>query len=334
MRRADFFVILFWAAFLSSCLSNSPEGHDEASSALKTPVDGPITFHVETTALGAEVFDTRATTITIEVRNTTPDAFGAVGEISVEDGSEITTYQMQPGESTIVHPLPAGEKRVTITAGEQARFRGEMRGVFIQEITFNGHAVPIPPSAPRILVYGDSLAVGGNVDHPSAEAWPVLLRQYYSVRVEAYGYRTLHDDASTPEKRSEFTARISDWSPETIWLAVGTNDYGLEVWSAPEFGKAYAATLDAIHSSNPGARLFAQSPIWRAEEPANSFGDDLDDYRQQIAGTCAARSAWCVYVDGRDPSFPQPEELDEDGIHLTTESSLKYAQTVLRRLGK
>jgi lysophospholipase L1-like esterase len=162
----------------------------------------------------------------------------------------------------------------------------------------------------------------------------VLLRQYYSVLVEAYGYRTLHEDASTPQKRSEFASRISDGRPEYVWLAVGTNDYGLDVWPARQFGKAYAATLDAIHLSNPQARLFAQSPLLRAEEPVNSFGNDLNDYRQQIASACRARPAWCVFVDGRDPAFPQPEELHEDGIHLTTESSLKYAQAVLAILGK
>ena len=334
MRRPDLCLVLLGAAFLSSCLSHSPEGQGGARWAVRTPIGGPTTFQVETTALAEEVFETEATTVTIEVRNTTPDAFGAVGEISIEDESGITTYQIQPGESTIVHPLPAGKKRVTVTAGEQARFRGEMRGIFIHEIRFDRPAVAIQPAHPGMVVYGDSLAVGGNVTHPSAQAWPVLLRQHYSVLVEAYGYRTLYDDASTPEKRSEFASRISDWSPEYIWLAVGTNDYGLEVWPARKFREAYAATLDAIHSSNPQALLFAQSPILRVAEPVNSFGDNLNDYRRQIASACMARSDWCVFVDGRDPAFPQPEELDEDGIHLTTESSLKYAQAVLSILGK
>ncbi|HSL43190.1 MAG TPA: SGNH/GDSL hydrolase family protein [Anaerolineales bacterium] len=321
-------------ALLSSCSSDSPKGYDGAGSVVETPVGGQTTFQVKTTALSAEVFETESTSVTIDVKNTTPEAFGAVGEISIEDGSGTTTYQLEPGESTIVHPMPGGKKRVIITAGGQSRFRGEMRGVFIREITFDRPAMAIQPSPPRILIYGDSLATGGNVDHPSAEAWPVLLRQHHSVIVEAYGYRTLYDDASAPEKRSEFTSRISALSLEYVWLAMGTNDYGLEVWSAREFGEAYAATLDAIHSLNPQARVFAQSPILRAEEPANFFGNDLNDYRQQIADACMARSAWCVFVDGRDPAFPQPEELDEDGIHLTTESSLKYAQAVLNILGK
>ena len=336
MRRPNQYIIavLLFVALLSFCRINSSEGHGGSSSAVKTPIGGQTTFQMQTTALSAEVFETEATSITIDVRNTTPGAFGDVGEISIEDGSGMTTYQMQPGESTIAHPMSEGKKRVTITAGGQSRYRGEMRGIFIDEITFDKPAIAIQPSPPQILIYGDSLTIGANVDHPSAESWPVLLRKHYSVIVEAYGYRALYDDASTPEKRSEFVSRMSAWMPEYVWLAVGTNDYGFEVWSSREFGEAYAATLDAIHSSNPQARVFAQSPILRAEEPANSFGNDLNDYRQQIASACMARSAWCVFVDGRDSLFPQPDELGDDGVHLTTESSLKYAQAVLNIIGK
>lgn len=336
MRRPNQYVVivLFFLAFLSSCQSSSSAAHGGSGSAIKTPLGRQTTFLVETTSLAAEVFETESTSVTVDVRNTTPEAFGAVGEISIEHGNGIMTYEMPPGESTIIHRMPEGKKRVTITAGGQSRFRGEMRGVFIQEITFDRPSIAIPPSHPLLLIYGDSLASGGIVDHPSAEAWPVLLRRHHSVIVDAYGYRALYDDASIPEERSELASRISAWGPEYIWLAMGTNDYGLELWPAREFGEAYAATLDAIHSSNPQARLFAQSPILRAEEPANSFGDDLNEYRQQIADACLARSAWCVFVDGRDPAFPQPAELNEDGIHLTTETSLKYVQAVLSILGK
>ena len=186
----------------------------------------------------------------------------------------------------------------------------------------------------RTKVYGDSLTVGGNVDHVSAEAWPVLLRKRFSVRLEAYGYRALHDDAFTAETRSEFASRILAWSPDYIWLAIGANDYAFGLWPARQFGEAYAATLDAIHSLNPQVKVFAQSPIRRMDEGPNSFGDTLEKYRRQIAGACLARSAWCIFVDGTAAAFPQPDELYEDGIHLTTKSSAKYAKAVLGLLSK
>jgi lysophospholipase L1-like esterase len=172
------------------------------------------------------------------------------------------------------------------------------------------------------------------VDHLSAEAWPVLLRKHYPVLIEAYGYRALYEDASTAEARSALALKISSWLPRYVWLAIGTNDYAFGLWPASEFGEAYDATLDAIHESSPQSTLFAQSPILQADEPPNIFGDTLENYRQQIASACLARSAWCTFVDGTEAVFPQPAELDQDGIHLTIDSSAKYAEAVRNTIGK
>jgi lysophospholipase L1-like esterase len=270
----------------------------------------------------------------LNVSNTFPEKLNNSASISIGDGSDLITYQVQSGESTIVHSMPVGKKRVTITSGGQIKFDNEIKGVFIDQITFDGPAVPVTQAGKRIVVYGDSLAVGGKVSHPSAEAWPVLLRKHYSVMVAAYGYRTLYDDAATAQARSELATNIASSTPDIIWLAIGTNDYAFDVWSEQDFGEAYAATLEAIHVSNPKAVLFAQSPILRIREEANSLGDSLENYRRQIADACLARPDWCVFVDGTDPAFPQPDELDKDGVHLTAESSAKYTEAVLSQIEK
>jgi lysophospholipase L1-like esterase len=206
--------------------------------------------------------------------------------------------------------------------------------VFIDKVTFDRSAVPLEHDGKRIVIYGDSLAVGGKVENPSAEAWPVLLRKYYPVLMEAYGYRALHDDASTAEARAELASKILSERPDYIWLAIGANDYAFGFWPAREFGEAYAATLDAIHTLNPEVILFAQSPILRVREGPNSFGASLEEYREQIKESCSARPGWCVFVDGTNPAFPQLHELDQDGIHLTIESSAKYAEAVRNQLEK
>ena len=283
---------------------------------------------MDKSTLSYEAFETEATSLTIAVSATIPDQFKEFADISVEDSSGLTTYEVQPGESTIIHSMPVGKKHVIVTAGLQTKFRNRIVGVFIDKITFDKPAIQIEKGDNRIVIYGDSLAVGGNVDHLSAEAWPVLLRKHYPVLVEAYGYRALHDDASTAQARTELASKILSQRPDYIWLAIGANDYAFGLWSARDFGKAYAATLDAIHTLNPEVILFAQSPILRVGEIPNSFGDSLEDYRQQIADACSARPGWCVFVDGTDPAFPQPNELDSDGVHLTAESSAKYAEAV------
>lgn len=284
--------------------------------------------------LSYRVFETEATSLTIDVTSTVPGQFKDFTDISVEDGSGITTYKVETGESTIVHSLPAGKKRVIVTSGMHTRFRNKITGVFVNKVTFNGTAVRIEQAGRRVLIYGDSLAVGGNVEHVSAKSWPVLVRKHFPTQVEAYGYRALHDDASTADARADLASKISSWAPDDIWLAIGGNDYAFDLWSAPQFGEAYAATLDAIHSSIPQTILYAQSPIHRGSEGPNALGDSLDDYRQQIATACQARSPWCIFVDGTIPAFPQLDELAEDGIHLTTKSSAKYAEAVLDIIDK
>lgn len=316
---------------LFSCAGNlQPDRTRPISPALTA---APSIFYLDKSALAYGVFETEATSLTLDISNTVPEQFQDFADISVQDGTGITTYEIEPGESTIVHNMPAGKKRVVITSGAQTKFNGEIVGIFINKITFAGSATQIEQDNKRLLVYGDSLAIGGNVNHLSAEAWPVLLREHYSVRVEAYGYRALYDDVSA-EARSELASNISSWMPDDIWLAIGGNDYAFELWPAQEFGKAYAEMLDTMHSASPRATLFAQSPILRADEPANVFGDILEKYRQQIETACLARVPWCIFVDGTNPAFPQPEELDKDGLHLTTQSSAKYAQAVLNTIGK
>ena len=332
-QRVRLVLLLF--IFLSSCLGNStPEIKETVSPTLtSTPTQTSIpiqtVFQIDQSALAYGIFETEAKSVIVDVYNTTPDGLNDSADISIEDGSGIHTYKLESGESTIIHSLPVGLKQVTITCGGQSWRNGEMMGVFINKITFNGSAVQVTPPGKRIVVYGDSLAAGGSVDNPSAEAWPVLLRRHYPVIVDAYGYRALYNDASTPAKRSEFTSKISSWMPDYIWLAIGLNDHIFGHWSAQEFGKAYAATLDTIHASNPQALVFAQSPILQANESPNALGNKLEDYRQQITTACLAREAWCVFVDGKNSVFPQPDELDKDGVHLTTESSAKYAEAVL-----
>ncbi len=309
--------------------SSTPSPTQTAVPPTSTPTPVRATFRLDRSALAYGIFETEATSLTIDVSNTVPGQAEKFADISVEDGSGLTAYKVPPGKSTITHAMSPGTKRVTITAGLQTKFRNVITGVFIDEITFNGSTVQVEQAGKRILVYGDSLAVGGNVEAPSAEAWPALLRRQFAIQVEAYGYRALYDDAATDETRAGFVSKLSSWRPDCIWLAIGANDYTFGPWSAQQFGEAYAATLDAIHSASSLAILFAQSPILQASESPNMLGDTLRKYRRQIKTACLVRSPWCIFVDGTNSAFPQPDELNEDGIHLTTQSSAKYAEAVL-----
>lgn len=229
--------------------------------------------------------------------------------------------------------LGAGEKQVELICGLQSKPGIEILGSWVCDVQFTASATQITPSAiPRLLVYGDSIAVGANATSPSLQGWVQLVRNEYtnSVLYEAWGWRSLHDDASTESAREAFAAHIAAQSPAEIWLAIGTNDYGLNKWSAAAFGAAYADLLDKLHAALPDAVIYAQTPLVRSSEAANGSGSTLGDYRTQIATAQSTRSAYCTLVDGTD--ILTTGDLT-DGVHPSTAGHALYAAYVKTVLG-
>jgi lysophospholipase L1-like esterase len=154
--------------------------------------------------------------------------------------------------------------------------------------------------------------------------------------VEGWGYRSLYDDTVDAPTRAAFIAKlVAAYSALTvIWLAMGTNDYGLNTQNAANFETRYGALLDDLHAAYPAATIYAQTPIERVSEVANGSGNTLGDYRAAIANAQATRAGFCTLVNGTDVAFPQqPGDLDVDGIHPTTAGQAKYATAVRAILG-
>ena len=107
-------------------------------------------------------------------------------------------------------------------------------------------------------------------------------------------------------------------------ITIGTNDYGLNKWNATDFGIAYAATLDALHSALPSAKIICQTPLVHISEVANGTGSTLGDHRTQIATVCNARS-WTTLVDGTQ--ILTTSDLTGD-VHPSTSGHAKYALAI------
>ena len=224
-------------------------------------------------------------------------------------------------------------RTVEIIAGLQSK-PSSIIGTYIDSVTYNNAAsfnIQTPTIGNRVLVYGDSIAVGGNATNPESQGYVPLLRNTYNQRVmlEGWGYRSLYEDANTTTLKNNFVSRIAGYQPSIIWLAIGTNDYGLNKWSAASFGTAYAAVLDGLHTALPSARIICQTPIVRSSEGANGSGNTLPDYRAQITSACNTR-AWTQLVDGT--TFLTTSNLD-DGVHPSTAGHAKYADRIAPYLG-
>lgn len=230
------------------------------------------------------------------------------------------------GSQNFIVSLGTGTKIVEIIAGAQSIPGSSVIGSFIDSVSYpedSTFSVLGPAINNRVLVYGDSISVGGNSSNPEYLGYAPMLRGTYGINsmVEGWGYRSLYADANTPALLDGLSARLNSYSPSTIWIAIGTNDYGLNKWSSGSFGSAYGTLIDTLHSSNPSARIICQSPIVRSSENANSFGDTLDEYREQIHTLCSAR-AWLRCVNGKN--ILSTGDL-ADGVHPTTAGHAKYA---------
>jgi len=296
------------------------------------------TNYRESSVFARWVFRTDATYMHLKTWNTIYGSYPAWTHIGVlvNEALNTTLEAVAANAQQFEVTLPAGHKAVELVAGLQSKPAATLLGTFLKSVYFAGGITKqISPStlSDRVVVYGDSITVGANATYPTSEGWPVLLRANIPIAVEAWGYRTLYDDAHTVPLRAALVAQLASFGPGAIWLAIGTNDYGLEEWSAADFGTAYAALMDDLHVALPSATIYCQTPIERTDESANIFGDTLGDYRTQIATAVSTRTAFAILVDGTDVAFPQsPGDLD-DGTHPTTAGHAKYYAAVKAVLG-
>jgi hypothetical protein len=268
------------------------------------------------------VFETEAASVDIDVfASTLPDSGTAI-QVLVNGVVHATPVLAAiTGEQTITQALPEGKKTVTIVAGVQALIAGSVVGVYLLSCEFDVLARLVPPAAPaRLLAYGDSTSQGGGGGGLATNlesAWPTHFRQLStrSVVVEAASGRALWDDANTPELRTAFVAKLVAANPEAIWFLIGTNDYNASKWSAADFGTAYAATIDGLHTALPNIKIYCQTPLFKFAEFANAFGNLEEDYREQIRAICRDRSVWAILVEG-PAVLSQTEMLSEGGIYI------------------
>lgn len=292
------------------------------------------------------VADTTATEMTVEIfsnhyAGANPN-YSKIGVV-INDVYQELLAVYQAGVNVFNFQLPAGQKRVQTIGGMQTVSQGlPVRGNFLKKVAFNAAATKFMPSAAgRLLVYGDSIAVSGDELDGTRDGWTPKLRtlRNESVIVEAWGARTLLYDTETPAKLNALVASIVAANPAKIWLAIGTNDYGLNYGgvlsgqSAADFGTRYAQLLDALHAALPNVVIYVQTPLLRGTETANSFGNTLDDYRAAMSGAASSRP-WATLVDGKQIlTLSDMSESGAAALHPSAAGHLKYAQWVNNYLG-
>ena len=293
--------------------------------------------HLDISNLATVSYSTSATRMTVAPWNSIFSTFPDYARIGIDvDGVALEEITLGAnGATSHVVNLPPGEKVVTLIAGLQSKPSSTVIGSFFAWVGFNSPVTYVDPGDPvqRFLVYGDSIASGGNSTSAIRDGVWSLLRYYRagkSTVLESYGYRSLYNDANTSPLRAALVSTIAQYAPATIWLAIGTNDYGLNKWTAANFQTAYASLLDDLHTALPSAVIYAQTPLTRTNETANGLGNTLGDYRTAIANASAGKG-WVTVVDG--PSLMASGGLSVDGIHPSTAGHSSYFSAVKTVLG-
>ena len=290
--------------------------------------------YAEGSSFSTSTWDTTATSVDVDYVSTIQPTYGGFATVTTYvDGAFHSSTVCPAVAGTLTIALPAGAKRVQLCNGAQSFLSGKVIGTWITDATFNAAATPVPWTPGGLVAYGDSITIGQDSAPIGQNAWAMLVRTAkpdHQVSLEAWGTRSLHDDASTPHLLEKLVTRLAEFSPSSIWLAIGTNDYGLNKWGAATFGAAYDDLLTAIHAAMPSAIIYAQTPILRSDESENTLGFTLGAYRTQIEAAAAAHSAYTTLVDGT--TFMTTASL-VDGVHPTTAGHALYADAVKTILG-
>lgn len=300
--------------------------------------------YLQSSPLARMAFATEATAVTVEAYTDYYASFPALSSIGVRvNGADSSTQAFSANNSLRYFglTLAGGAKEVEVISGPQSIPVATKIGNWIRAVHVTGAASGRDTRYPCLKIYGDSITVGGNATSPTLDAWTEKLRQAWQTAngggetIEAWGARSLYSDANTGGLRAVFVTQLALFGPSIIWLSIGTNDYGLNLWTAANFGTAYAAVLDDLHATLPNATIYCQTPIERtapAVETANGLGSTLENYRTQISTAVGTRGPWAVLQAGTG-ILTAVVDYDTDGIHPNTAGHAKLFTAFRAALG-
>ena len=208
------------------------------------------------------------------------------------------------------------------------------KGTRVVTLSATTLAKVLPVSLPthRLVMVGDSITIGDNGGtaggDPLRDSALATLRRcgVWETAPVGRGYAGWKDWADEPRKLVEqiiFAADASDTN--VIWIALGTNDYGINLQIPSAVQTQVAVVLKMIRKALPNAIIYVQTPLIRSTETANALGYTLATYRTAISSGVTDSGVTATTVNGS--TMLTVGDL-QDGVHPSSLGHVKWAIAV------
>jgi acyl-CoA thioesterase I len=183
----------------------------------------------------------------------------------------------------------------------------------------------------RIACVGDSITAGSGLASPQTESWPArlgeLLAPDYEVKNCGVSGATLLKNGNKPYWKVSAFAAATQFQPDIVIIALGTNDSKSVNWDAHqgEFAADANALIDHFASLPSAPKIYLALP-----PPAFSKGFGIMEPNTERIRVILREVAKTRHLTMIDLYAPLREDaaLFKDGIHPKAEGAAKIARTV------
>jgi hypothetical protein len=250
-------------------------------------------------------WQTSASAVSLEIRAEL-DIYASIAPVDFLVGGTLhQRREVQPGEQRITVELPAGPIELEIWLPQAG-------AIAVREVSFEGEAVPQPPTGPRWITYGSSITQCTGAYGPS-ETWPALVARQHRWELVALGFAgECHLDPVAARTIRDTPARL-------ISLCLGINIYGGETFSGRTLPGQIEEFISTVRDGHPHTPMVVITPLPAPdlEGKPNALGLTLDDIRACVElGARSLGDPDLQLIDGRTVlSAEEAQNLYVDDVH-------------------
>ena len=279
--------------------------------------------------------DSKALKLKIEVKKASSRSFFAfdifknsekLGQITniPKDGLVYSKNGLMPGEEKLPlgifegdFDLGEGEKKVTVY------FPWSQETVLLSAEIDDGASIESVKKPIKMIMFGDSITHGYDAFSPS--------NSYSAILTDELDADSINKGIGGEKFCPQLAGCRDDVTPDIITVAYGTNDWCL--LSREDFQKNCTLFYENLSKNYPNAKIFAITPIWRADENEETACGPLEDARDFIIKT-AEKLPNVTAIDGKD-FVPNDEKYFSDFfLHPNDEGFARYGKALALEIKK